>query len=292
MTLFDGETGQTIAVVNATPITAIRTAAASALATRELAREDARVLAIVGTVSGQGAPRSGCSPQSCRSTHCIAANPREAEVLRRAAPAHGRSRPRGAAGGRRRITTRRAPSEPVLRREWLRRSPHQRGRRVLPAHPRAGLRNRPRLDVRRRQPRVCRERVGRLPPGARRGRDRRGPHRSGAGRRPRGRRTQGERRPRRSRCSSRWESQPKTSSRPSTSFDGRARPAAASPPTFDSDRRDLPGGGRDRRRGSVHAAGACATAGRSVRALAQARRLAAGRRFQDSRSVECHRASP
>jgi ornithine cyclodeaminase/alanine dehydrogenase-like protein (mu-crystallin family) len=48
VTLFDGETGQTIAVVNASPITAIRTAAASALATRELAREDAHVLAIVG----------------------------------------------------------------------------------------------------------------------------------------------------------------------------------------------------------------------------------------------------
>jgi ornithine cyclodeaminase/alanine dehydrogenase-like protein (mu-crystallin family) len=48
VTLFDGETGQTIAVLNATPITAIRTAACSALATRTLAREDARVLAIVG----------------------------------------------------------------------------------------------------------------------------------------------------------------------------------------------------------------------------------------------------
>jgi ornithine cyclodeaminase/alanine dehydrogenase-like protein (mu-crystallin family) len=48
VTLFDGETGQTIAVVNASPITAIRTAAASALATRELARTDAHVLAIVG----------------------------------------------------------------------------------------------------------------------------------------------------------------------------------------------------------------------------------------------------
>jgi ornithine cyclodeaminase/alanine dehydrogenase-like protein (mu-crystallin family) len=48
VTLFDGETGKTVAVVNASPITAIRTAAASALATRELAREDARVLAIVG----------------------------------------------------------------------------------------------------------------------------------------------------------------------------------------------------------------------------------------------------
>jgi ornithine cyclodeaminase len=48
VTLFEGETGQTVAVMNASPITAIRTAAASALATRELARKDARTLAIVG----------------------------------------------------------------------------------------------------------------------------------------------------------------------------------------------------------------------------------------------------
>jgi ornithine cyclodeaminase len=48
VTLFDGVTGQTVAVMNASPITAIRTAAASALATQLLAREDARELAIVG----------------------------------------------------------------------------------------------------------------------------------------------------------------------------------------------------------------------------------------------------
>ena len=48
VTLFDGETGEVIAVMNASPITAIRTAAVSGVATRALAREDARVLAIVG----------------------------------------------------------------------------------------------------------------------------------------------------------------------------------------------------------------------------------------------------
>lgn len=46
--LFDGETGELIAVVNASAITAIRTAAVSALATRLLAREDAGDLAIIG----------------------------------------------------------------------------------------------------------------------------------------------------------------------------------------------------------------------------------------------------
>src|SRR6266446_9067689 len=46
--LFHGETGELLALVNASAITAIRTAAVSALATRLLAREDASDLAIIG----------------------------------------------------------------------------------------------------------------------------------------------------------------------------------------------------------------------------------------------------
>jgi ornithine cyclodeaminase len=47
--LADGVTGQLRLVLDASTVTAIRTAAVSALATRLLAREDARTLAIVGT---------------------------------------------------------------------------------------------------------------------------------------------------------------------------------------------------------------------------------------------------
>jgi len=47
--LADGATGQLRALLDASTVTAIRTAAVSALATRLLAREDARRLAIVGT---------------------------------------------------------------------------------------------------------------------------------------------------------------------------------------------------------------------------------------------------
>lgn len=47
--LADGETGQLRALLDASAVTAIRTAAVSALATRLLARTNARVLAIVGT---------------------------------------------------------------------------------------------------------------------------------------------------------------------------------------------------------------------------------------------------
>jgi ornithine cyclodeaminase len=48
VTLFDGGTGAPIAILDASAITEIRTAAVSALATRLLAREDARTLGILG----------------------------------------------------------------------------------------------------------------------------------------------------------------------------------------------------------------------------------------------------
>ncbi len=49
VTLFSGETGEVRALMNASAITAIRTAAVSAVATRLLAREDAKELAILGS---------------------------------------------------------------------------------------------------------------------------------------------------------------------------------------------------------------------------------------------------
>lgn len=48
VTLFDGETGVPTAILNASAVTEIRTAAVTAAATRALAREDARVLAVLG----------------------------------------------------------------------------------------------------------------------------------------------------------------------------------------------------------------------------------------------------
>ncbi|HEY6961270.1 MAG TPA: ornithine cyclodeaminase family protein [Gaiellaceae bacterium] len=47
--LFDGETGETRAILNAGGITAVRTAAVSGVATRLLARDDVRTLAVLGT---------------------------------------------------------------------------------------------------------------------------------------------------------------------------------------------------------------------------------------------------
>jgi ornithine cyclodeaminase len=48
VTLFDGDTGVPVAILNAAAVTEIRTAAVTAVATRALARPDARVLAILG----------------------------------------------------------------------------------------------------------------------------------------------------------------------------------------------------------------------------------------------------
>jgi ornithine cyclodeaminase len=48
VSLFDGETGEPLTLMNAGAITAIRTAAVSGVATRLLARDDAKVLAILG----------------------------------------------------------------------------------------------------------------------------------------------------------------------------------------------------------------------------------------------------
>lgn len=57
--LHDGTTGELRALVNAAPITAIRTAAVSAVATRALARPGSRTVAILGTgVQGQSHERA------------------------------------------------------------------------------------------------------------------------------------------------------------------------------------------------------------------------------------------
>jgi ornithine cyclodeaminase len=106
--LFDGETGQTIAVLNAAPITAIRTAAASALASRELARADARVLAIVGT-GHQGRAHQRVLPAVLPFDEVLMAGRGDVEAAVRRADV---------------VVTATSSSEPVLRREWLKDGAH------------------------------------------------------------------------------------------------------------------------------------------------------------------------
>jgi ornithine cyclodeaminase/alanine dehydrogenase-like protein (mu-crystallin family) len=123
VTLFDGATGVPTAILDASAITAVRTAAVSAVATRTLARQDARVLAILGAgVQGRA--------------HLTAlAGAREFEEVRVYSPteAHARALAGAAGDGRARVmssaedavrgahvvVTATSAREPVLRREWL-----------------------------------------------------------------------------------------------------------------------------------------------------------------------------
>jgi ornithine cyclodeaminase/alanine dehydrogenase-like protein (mu-crystallin family) len=104
--LHDGETGELRALLNASAVTEIRTAAVSAVATRALARPDARVVAIVG---------AGVQARS------------HAEAMRAVLPAAeilGWSRRDGGTAeevvrGADVVCTCTSSREPVLRREWL-----------------------------------------------------------------------------------------------------------------------------------------------------------------------------
>ena len=124
--LFSGETGELLAVMNASAITAIRTAAVSAVATRLLAREDANELAILG--AGVQA-RSHIEAMSCvRSIKRARVASRRIEQARRFADEIG---PRlsfaiepvdsveSAVRGADLIVTATTAEEPILKREWI-----------------------------------------------------------------------------------------------------------------------------------------------------------------------------
>ncbi len=104
--LHDGETGELRALLNASPITAIRTAAVSAVATRALARPGARTVAIIGAgVQGKAhaaAMRAVLDEPEIRTWSRSAGGSAEAAV-------------RGADV----VCTCTTSPEPVLRREWL-----------------------------------------------------------------------------------------------------------------------------------------------------------------------------
>jgi ornithine cyclodeaminase len=125
VSLFDGETGALHVLVNASAVTAIRTAAVSALATRTLARENAQVCAIVGA-----GHQAHAHVRAMR-----AARPFEQIVVASRTPAHAREL--AAESGTDAVDTVEeavraadvvctvtASAEPVLRRDWLRPGAH------------------------------------------------------------------------------------------------------------------------------------------------------------------------
>ena len=141
--LHSGETGEPLAIVNAAAVTAIRTAAVSAVATKLLARSDASILAILGS-GVQARSHVEAIPLVrniseiriySRSLGAPASSPAGAAASRAAAPGAGARRlhtsrrdagaPRvcrsaeEAIRGADIVVTATNSKEPVLRREWL-----------------------------------------------------------------------------------------------------------------------------------------------------------------------------
>jgi ornithine cyclodeaminase/alanine dehydrogenase-like protein (mu-crystallin family) len=107
--LHSGETGEPLAFMNASAITAIRTAAVSAVATKLLARRDASVLAILGT---------GVQAKAHRQAIPLVRDVREIRLCGRNDSAEEAVR------GADIIVTATSSREPVLRREWIRPGAH------------------------------------------------------------------------------------------------------------------------------------------------------------------------
>jgi ornithine cyclodeaminase/alanine dehydrogenase-like protein (mu-crystallin family) len=119
VTLFDGATGVPSAILDASAVTAVRTAAVSAVATRVLAREDARVLAILGAGVQARAHLTALRPvRAFAEVRLFAPNEAHARAVageNATVAASAEEAVRGADV----VVTATNSSEPVMRREWL-----------------------------------------------------------------------------------------------------------------------------------------------------------------------------
>jgi ornithine cyclodeaminase len=124
--LFSAETGELLALMNASAITAIRTAAVSGVATRLLAREDAGELAIIG--SGVQAHTHLAAMACVRPLKRVRVTSRNPEHARRFAAEMGShfdfpiepvESVETAVRGADLIVTATTAAEPILRREWV-----------------------------------------------------------------------------------------------------------------------------------------------------------------------------
>jgi ornithine cyclodeaminase len=121
VTLFDGETGAPTAIIDASAITAIRTAAVSAVATRLLGRGDARELAILG--SGVQAAAHLRAIRTVRDFERVRVySPTRAHAERLADDGSGvevADSAQAAVRGADVVVVATSAREPVLRREWI-----------------------------------------------------------------------------------------------------------------------------------------------------------------------------
>jgi len=102
--LHSGDTGELLAVVNASAVTAIRTAAVSAVATKLLAREDAKTLAIIG---------AGVQSRSHAKAIPLVRDIAEVRICKR-----GESVEEAVRGADIIVTTTNS-KEPIVKREWI-----------------------------------------------------------------------------------------------------------------------------------------------------------------------------
>lgn len=119
VTLFDGSIGAPRAILDASAVTAVRTAAVSAVATRVLAREDARVLAILGAgVQGRAHLQALLPVREFEEVRVFAPNQAHARAIadgRATVVASAEEAVRGADV----VVTATSSREPVVRREWF-----------------------------------------------------------------------------------------------------------------------------------------------------------------------------
>ena len=124
--VFDPETGTTAALIDGTLITAVRTGACSALSARLLAREDATVLAILGTgVQARSHARAMVRVRPIREIWIVGGHlPRAvalAEHLRKEIEVDARAvgSPEEAMNGAHIVCAATHPTQPVVRRAWV-----------------------------------------------------------------------------------------------------------------------------------------------------------------------------
>jgi ornithine cyclodeaminase/alanine dehydrogenase-like protein (mu-crystallin family) len=126
VTLFDGETGQPTAILDASAITEIRTAAVTAVATRVLSRPGARTLAILGAGTQARAHLTALlpvrefaqvrvyAPTEAHARALAELGARDADAKLSVAPSA-----QDAVRGADVVVTATSSREPVLRRDWL-----------------------------------------------------------------------------------------------------------------------------------------------------------------------------
>ena len=125
VTLFDGETGEVRALMNASAITAIRTAAVSAVATRLLAREDARELGVLGAgVQARSHLEALRLVRNFERVRIFSPTTEHARSLAAETGAEAVDSAEEAVRGADVVVTATSSVEPVLEREWLREGAH------------------------------------------------------------------------------------------------------------------------------------------------------------------------